>query len=136
MRVWRIFDHRALWARQAGADPLDGRGGLVAAGRWNTLGTRIVYTTASPSLAVLETLVHIDPTLFGERTLIELEVPEGSVERVSEQALVQLLRNAPRDEPEQETQRYGSNWVREKRGLVLEVPSMVMPIERIYLLNP
>jgi RES domain-containing protein len=136
VRVWRIYDHRARWAQQPDADPLDGRGGLLAAARWNTIGIRIIYTAASPSLAVLETLVHLDPTLFGERTLLELEVPDASLEHVFEQALMQLLRDAPEDEPERSTQRYGSTWVQEMRSLVLEVPSLVMPIERNYLLNP
>jgi RES domain-containing protein len=136
VRVWRIYDHRAQWAQQVDADPLDGRGGLFAEGRWHTLGTRVIYTAASPSLAVLETLVRVDPTLFGERSLLELEVPETSVERVSEQALLQLLRNAPEDELERETQRFGTRWVKDMRSLVLEVPSMVMPLERNYLLNP
>ncbi|MDQ3398477.1 MAG: RES family NAD+ phosphorylase [Deinococcota bacterium] len=136
MRVWRIFEHRAAWACQPDADPLDGSGGLFAAARWHHLGIRMVYTAASPSLAVLEMLVHLDPTLFGERTLLELEVPETSVASVSEQTLLQLLRNALADEAEEATRRYGSAWANERRSLVLEVPSLVMPIERNYLLNP
>ncbi len=85
---------------------------------------------------MLEMLVHLDPTLFGERTLLELEVPETSVASVSEQTLLQLLRNALADEAEEATRRYGSAWANERRSLVLEVPSLVMPIERNYLLNP
>lgn len=136
LRLWRLYDHTAPWARSANYDPLDGSGGLYAASRWNGVGTRMVYLAGSPSLAVLETLAHVLPTEFGERKLLELEVPGDSLETVSEALFLQLLRDAPKGNLEALTQAYGSRWAREGGSLLLEVPSIVVPVEKIYLLNP
>lgn len=136
MHVWRIYDHRAPYAQKPDFDPLSGAGGLSYSARWNKAGQSILYTAANPSLATLEIIVHASAELFGERTLLELNLPKDSLETVSEQAFIQLLRNAPADDLEQETRAFGTAWLREKRSLVLEVPSFVMPIERNYLLNP
>ncbi len=135
MRVWRIYNHQAPYARSRDFDPLSGAGGLIAPGRWSVRGHPVLYAASSPSLAVLETLVHVPAELFGERTLLELELPE-SLERVSEQAFIQLLRNALAEDPEAATRAFGSGWLTQGRSLALEVPSLVMPIERNYLVNP
>ena len=136
MRVWRIYDHKAPYAQKPDFDPLSGAGGLSYAARWNKAGQPILYTAANPSLATLEIIVHTSAELFGERTLLELDLPADSLETVSEQAFIQLLRNAPADDLEQETRTFGTAWLREKRSLILAVPSFVMPIERNYILNP
>ena len=39
---------------------LDGEGARLWGGRWNSAGRPMVYAAASPSLAVLEVLVHLD----------------------------------------------------------------------------
>jgi len=136
VRLWRLFDHTAPWARAANYDPLDGSGGLYAASRWNQVGTRMVYLAGSPSLAVLETLAHVSPTEFGERKLLELEVPADSLETVSEALFLQLLRDAPKGNLEALTQEYGSRWAKGGTSLLLEVPSIVVPVEKNYLFNP
>lgn len=136
MRLWRLFDHHTPWAKAPGFDPLDGSGGLFAASRWNQQGTRMVYLASSASLCVLETLAHVNPTEFGERKLLELDVSESSIETVSEALFIQLLRDAPKHEREQLTREYGSRWAKERRSLLLQVPSIVVPVEKNYLLNP
>lgn len=136
MRLWRLFDHQTPWAKAEGFDPLDGSGGLFAASRWNLQGTRMVYLASSPSLCVLETLAHVNPTEFGERKLLELDLPETSIEDVSEALFIQLLRDAPKGDLEQTTREYGSRWAKEKRSLLLRVPSIVVPLEKNFLLNP
>ena len=136
MRVWRIYNHQAPYAQKPDFDPLSGLGGLAHAARWNKPGHPILYTAANASLATLEMVVHVRLDLFGERTLLELELPSAELETVPEQAFIQLLRNAPAGDLEAKTREFGSTWLRERRGLALEVPSFVMPIERNYLLNP
>ena len=137
MRVWRIYNHQAPYVQKPDFDPLSGLGGLAHAARWNKPGHPIVYTAANASLATLEMVVHVRPNLFGERTLLELELPKDTkLEKVSEQAFIQLLRNAPTGDLEAKTREYGNTWLRERRSLDLEVPSFVMLVERNYLLNP
>jgi RES domain-containing protein len=51
MRVWRIAK------RQHAA--FDGIGASTYGGRWNSPGKRVVYTSTSLALAVLEVLVHL-----------------------------------------------------------------------------
>lgn len=99
MRVWRIYSHLTPYARRPDFDPLSGAGGVKHAARWHHPGHKVVYTAANASLATLEIVVHVQPDLFGERRLLELEVPEDSLERVSEQAFIQLLRGRLRPSP-------------------------------------
>lgn len=72
MRVWRI-------SRQPhAAASLTGSGGLYVSGRWHHRGRPVVYTSATPSLAALEVLVHVDPALApADLRLIEIDVPDG-----------------------------------------------------------
>lgn len=44
-------------------------------------------------------------------------------------------RTRPRD-PLATTRDYGTTWLEERRSLILEVPSIVMPLERTYLIDP
>jgi len=38
--------------------------------------------------------------------------------------------------PDEASMRYGSRWLQQRRSVVLEVPSAVVPSEMNYLLNP
>lgn len=96
----------------------------------------MVYLASSPSLAILETLAHINPTEFGERKLLQLEITAPTIERVSPTVLLRILRDAPPHDLEVLTRQFGSQWALEGSSLLLEVPSMVVPIEKNYLLNP
>lgn len=120
MRAWRISNH---------AD-LSGIGGKYAAGRWNHLGTGIVYCADHPALAMLEILVHLDPEdLPDSYRLIEIEIPDKVTvikaelpERWAED--VTLTRD-----------RFEA-FRNEARAAVLSVPSVVMPHCRNLLINP
>ncbi len=76
MRVWRLFDHNASYALQANFDPLDGQGSALYPGRWNQRGVRLLYTSQSPELAMLELLTKLTPATFGVRLALEIELPE------------------------------------------------------------
>lgn len=136
MVVWRIFDRRAAWASRPDADPLSGEGGLHGPGRWHPRATCVVYTAQNASLAVLETLVHVPAQLFGERTLLQVYVPDDLLEVVGPTQMFRFVHNAPADDPERLTRDYGRAWVEERRSLGLCVPSAVMPMERNVILNP
>jgi RES domain-containing protein len=136
LRAWRIYPHDASYAQAPGFDPLDGGGGRVVASRWNEPGHPVVYAASNPSLATLETIANLrHPTVFGERTLLEVELDDNS-EEVSFEQLLRLREDAPADDPEFQTRQFGTAWLREKRSLALIAPSFVMPYDRNVLINP
>jgi len=136
VRVFRIYDHERPWARADGFDPLDGEGAMHGAARWHHKGTRVVYASANPSLALLEILVHMGSAGFGEKTLSIAEIPGDAVEDVSVAQVVQLLRDGANEAREGPSRNYGTAWAREGRSLALRVPSLVMPHDRNVVLNP
>ena len=129
MRVWRLD--------REGRNPLDGLGGLHSAGRWHPRGMRVVYASGHLSLAVLEKLVHVDPDVMPDRlAAFEIEIPDEK----SSREVVRLDR-LPADwkaqPPPSSTQELGRAWLSDaSRRPVLVVPSVVVPREVNYLLNP
>lgn len=49
--------------------------GAETGGRWNGVGTAMVYLSETASLTMLETLVHILCQLLDDFTLLSLDVP-------------------------------------------------------------
>lgn len=137
MRLYRIYDHHADFAKGPTFNPLDGAGGLYARGRWNERGHPILYTSSSAALALAEMLCHVPATLFGERTLLTLDISDKlSLEDVTYPMVVQLLRNEALGDMTNTTRSYGTQWLSEARSVVLRVPSIALPFEHNYLLNP
>ena len=69
---------------------LQGEGARRYGGRWNPEGIPLVYTSVSPELALLETLVHLDGTPFHDLppyVQVALSVPEELVEVIPATAL-------------------------------------------------
>ena len=68
MRLWRL-------STRPHAEALDGGYGLFFDGRWNTIGRPVTYAATSPSLCVLEKLLHVeDPTLLPELAMVSYEM--------------------------------------------------------------
>ena len=119
-------------ARSEARDAFSGEGGLHVAGRWNSLGTRVVYTSGSVALACLETLVHLqklrDPE---ERWLFAIDVPDR---------LVEELRPLPpawnAGSSSTNAALAGDRWITEQQSAVLLVPSVIVPMEMNALINP
>lgn len=126
-RGWRIV--RAKYA----ATGFDGEGARLYGGRWNSPGTRLVYTSATLSLAALETLVHLNPPVFFKYVAIPIEFEEALVEIVTAAGLPADWTEEP---PPFAGQRLGDEWVSEARSAVLELPSAIVPSESNFLLNP
>ncbi len=123
--AWRIVK----WKHAGSA--FDGEGARLFGGRWNSVGTRMVYTSASRSLAALETLVHLNPPVFFTFVIIPVSFDRRWVE-----TLPKLPPHWSDEPPGRAGQAAGDAWVRELRSAVLEVPSAVMPGEFNFLLNP
>ena len=58
------------------ATAFTGAGAALHGGRWNSPGARVVYTSASASLAALETLVHLNPAMRFRYVIFSIEFDE------------------------------------------------------------
>ena len=59
---------------------LTGEGARLNGGRWNPSGTPLIYTSTTPELALLETLVHLDGTPIRDLppfVRISIELPDA-----------------------------------------------------------
>ena len=125
--AWRLTKTRYL------ATAWDGEGARRTGGRWNSVGTAVVYTSRTLSLALVETLVHLpsgvlpaysaQPVEFDETMLAVLAVSELPVDWRA-------------DPPPPSTRAVGDEWVRSKGSAVLRVPSVVVSLESNYVFNP
>jgi RES domain-containing protein len=124
---------RITKASHAGS-AFDGEGARRNGGRWNGLGTAVVYTAQSQSLAALELLVHLQAShLLASYVSIAAEFADSLVEIVEPARVSRRWREHP---PPSALQRFGDRWAVEQRSAVLQVPSAIVPSESNYLLNP
>lgn len=124
-----------LVKKKHAARAFDGEGARRFGGRWNERGTAVVYLGGTLSLAALETFVHLgaaDARLAFAS--IEVVVPDGI--RIAQLQHHQLPPNWRAQPAPRETQAMGSGWVRARETLLLRVPSVIVPRESNYLLNP
>jgi len=111
----------------------DGIGAERFGGRWNSPGVRVVYTSESRALAVLEVLVHIDRTIPFRWVLCGCRIPADLVETLSRDDLPKDWDSSPAP---RSAQAVGTSWASPGRRPVLRVPSAVVPDEFNLLLNP
>lgn len=126
--AWRIFK-----SRRSGS-AFDGEGARLYGGRWNSPGTRMVYTAGSESLAVLEVLVHLgDVETLSSYSLCAVEFDDRLVETLDRSKLPENWSTYPAPS---ELRHIGDAWVQDLSSAVLEVPSAVVELESNYLINP
>ena len=116
-------------------DALSGFGGMRSGGRWHSRGRRVLYASATLSLAALEYLVHL-----GRRdaklalVAMEITIPDAlPVESVERLALPLDWQTSP---PTDATISVGDAWLEGQRGAVLKVPSAIISSEFNFLINP
>ncbi|MCD4805750.1 MAG: RES family NAD+ phosphorylase [Desulfobacterales bacterium] len=114
---------------------ITGMGARIYGGRWNHTGYPAVYTSGSRSLAALEFLVHVPMALAPENlSIIEINIQENiERESINESQLPSNWRDYPA--PEQ-LANIGTNWIKSKSSLLLDIPSAVVKKEVNTLINP
>jgi len=115
---------------QRSKNAFDGEGARRYAGRWNSKGVPIVYTSESLALCSLEIFVHLPSyellknyvyikVSFDSDLVLDAQPTEGWDARPVSKA----------------SQSIGDQWVEENQNSVLRVPSVVVPDGSNYLLN-
>lgn len=106
-------------------------GAMLFGGRWNTKGTRMLYTSESLSLAVLEAIANLSSSKLKQLFCVEIDFPDS--------LKVAHLKKLPKDWQAypytKHTPEAGTKFIN-KGGLCLKVPSAIVPTEHNYLLNP
>lgn len=127
MRVFRIT------TQSLAHDCLSGIGAALYGGRWNSKGTRIGYTAASRSGAILELLVHVGDrrNVPVDRVMVAIDLPDDAIDMLDV-----LPRGWDKLPYSPAVQRAGDAWARAARGLALRVPSALVRGEWNVLVNP
>ena len=126
MKVYRISKCNYI-------DDLSGTGAAMYGGRWHSKGIYVLYTAASPSLALLESVVHISNIQVNGYCMVCLDVPDNSIKKIT---MAQLPDNWFINPAPDALQSVGNAFIKAAKFLALQLPSAIMPEESNYLLNP
>jgi RES domain-containing protein len=118
MKVYRM--HRSERA------PGDCTGAMLAGGRWNPIGTPMLYASEHLSLACIEILVHLDKG----------QLPRDYVWSSTELTETPGLLRFENLNDMKSCKAAGHRWVHAAGALAVQVPSVVIPEESNILLNP
>jgi RES domain-containing protein len=113
---------------------ISGTGAFTYGGRWNSRGVYMLYTSTNSSLALLENIVHYDPSNTPPNLyLLQLEVNEKA-------PIINLQDDFyPSDWRDAESpvnKQLGDRWMNDMRYLAVGVKSAVNELELNYLINP
>jgi RES domain-containing protein len=125
--AWRLVKTRFL------ATAWDGEGARAVGGRWNSVGVPVVYVASSLSLALVEVLVHLPAGLLAAYSAVPVSFEGTHAAELADRDLPADWREVP---PPDSTRAIGDRFVADGRALALRVPSVVVPSESNYLLNP
>jgi len=112
--------------------------GLFASGnpaRWNSKDIKVIYTAGSRALACLENVVHRSSRgLQGNFRTLLIEIPDHLKMTVIDRKALPLHWYHFASMPY--TQHLGDEWVKSQASAILQVPSVIIPEEQNYILNP
>ncbi len=126
--AWRIFKKKLK------ASAFTGEGARRFGGRWNSKGKSVIYASQSPSLAVLEILVHLQKQDFLNAYLLAaISFDDSLIITLPKSKLPSNWRNYPAPVA---LQKIGDKWLAEGTSVVLKVPSVLLALESNYLIDP
>ncbi len=125
--AWRVVKNRYV------ESAFDGEGARRFGGRWHSAGRSVVYTSATTSLALLEMLVHADLRMLPFYVTIPITFDAAMVERLDQERLPPTWRSFPAP---YDLQQIGDEWVESQRSCILEIPSVIVPHESNFIVNP
>jgi len=128
MLAWRI-------AKANRAKDLSGKGAALEGGRWNDIDVPAVYMGLTPAICSLETFVHTSGVPVLPMTITRFVLPddEGLYFQPDPAHLPTGWDAIPADRP---SMAYGTQWLTQARHLGLIVPSAILKLESILVINP
>ena len=133
MQAWRISTDTPDYL----ADDLAGAGAKTTGGRWNRPGSPVLYCADTPSLACLETLVHLGAGgLPYNRYLIKVVVPDAIWNARETHTPATLPVGWDALPAGRISLDLGDEWLESKRSPIMVVPSAIVPEDSVILINP
>ncbi|MFD0962954.1 RES family NAD+ phosphorylase [Pseudofulvibacter geojedonensis] len=127
MQVYRI-------AKEAYIRDLTGIGAKAVGGRWNFKGISVCYTSSTISLSMLECLAHFPPAFTPkDMAFATIEIPGNSIQEIVVKDLPDNWKKVPSPRVLKDI---GYQWIKEQEKLLLKVPSIIVPQEYNYIINP
>jgi RES domain-containing protein len=114
-------------------DDLSGEGAFLHGARWNSPGTRVLYAAENAALAMLEALAHI--TMLPVKQpfcLLRLSIP-NDIASIDVASLPPDWKQQP---PPDTLRKYGDVFAANGEALALKVPSVLVPDNFNFLINP
>lgn len=126
--AWRLVKTRHA------AQAFSGEGARIHGGRWNSPGRAAVYVSDTQALATLEVLTGLGgAAVLADYSLIRVSFDEEMVQAVDAESLPEGWDARP---PGPGSQGVGDRWLETGESVVLRVPSVIVPAESNYVLNP
>ncbi len=114
------------------ADDLSGKGAEIAGGRWNSKGNAALYTAQSIALCVAEIAVHIPLGILPkDYRLTHIEIPD--IDFLELKRLPKDWNSFPHIH---DTQKIGDRFLKERKFLIMKIPSAAVQGEFNYIINP
>lgn len=126
MKVYRI-------TKTQYAQDLKGTGAKLFGGRWNHIDSPCIYTAGSRALSILEYAVNANVDFIPRALSICIfEIEENEIYSLKEEDLPGNWRETPAPKS---TKDLGTRLLKEKQS-ILKIPSIIIPQEFNYILNP
>ena len=125
---WRIVKEKHTLSA------FSGEGARIFEGRWNSAGVRMVYCSEHLSLAALEILVHTRPVTIRDKFhAFRVTFDHAMMAAIEIKKLPKSWNAQPATAA---SKNIGDEWTKSGRSAVLALPSVLVPLERTFLLNP
>lgn len=116
------------------AEQMTGEGAKLHGGRWNLIGSACLYTSETKALCVLEYAANVQLEEMPDFLSITVyTLPDKSWKEFVLEDLPSCWQQIPIP---QETKKWGSGHLQQAKYLALKVPSVIIPSEFNFILNP
>lgn len=132
--VWRIATDTPDYT----ADDLSGTGAKLTGGRWNRIGTPMLYCAENVALACLETFVHLNSGgLPLNRYLVQVAIPDTLWQAATRPDILSRVHVGWDAMPHGKVSLdIGEQWATSHASALMIVPSAIVPEECNILINP
>src|SRR3954449_7625306 len=116
------------------AEDLTGEGARLHGGRWNHKLTPCLYAAATRALAILEYSVNVNiDDIPRALSIASIEIPDDNILILQQAQLPGDWQQAPAPSS---TKYFGTALLKQNQYLIIRIPSVVIPEEYNYLINP